>query len=71
MKYNNINQKRWRVLKQFRGLGFNSFGAFYNVCVSIQPTLNRFDILFFWEGINITNSLCDRITTIIEVLKSE
>ncbi|XRE42243.1 hypothetical protein ACIVBQ_000447 [Tenacibaculum discolor] len=71
MKVNNVNIKRWCVLKQFKGLGFSGFASFYNVCISIQPTLNRFDVLLFWEGINVSNSVCDRIAAVIEVLKNE
>lgn len=67
----NPNLKRRRVLWLFLGMGFSGFTAFFNVCISIQPTLNRFDVLLFWEGINVSNSVCDRIESVMEVLKQE
>lgn len=66
-----IQKERNNILLGFRKLGFGGITAFYNVCKSIDVTLNGFQLLEFYRGTAVYPQLVTSLYTILEKLKYE
>ena len=71
MNYNQIQKERSIILSEFKKMGFWGKTAFFNVCKSLDVTLNGFELLQFYEGISVKQSLINRLYAIIECVKNE
>ncbi len=71
MKVLKTRHKRATLIGGFFRLGFTSRTAFYNVCRSIGCALTCFEILNFYEGKNVSDSVVSKIEDVLEVLKNE
>lgn len=66
-----LSKKRCAIIRGFLQLGFGGIHAFYNVCKSIDATLNGFKLIKFYEGQIDDEVLVTKLEAILEVLKYE
>lgn len=66
-----IQKERSVILSEFENLGFLGRTPFFNVCKSLDVTLNGFELLEFYNGTNISQPLVSRLYAIIECVKNE
>lgn len=59
------------ILQGFRKLGFRGMVPFLNVCKTIDVTLNGLELLEFYNGSKVTESIANRLCAILEMLKYE
>jgi hypothetical protein len=60
-----------KIQSGFLALGFVKGAAFYNVCKSLDTTLNGFRLLAFWNGQKVSKMMMAKLESILEVLKNE
>lgn len=66
-----LQQQRASILGGFHAFGFNSRTVFFNVCMSLDCTLNGFDLVAFYDDKKLEKSLMNRLEAILEMLKNE
>lgn len=71
MCYNKIQNERNIILHEFKSLGFWGKTPFFNVCKSIDITLNGFELIDFYQGDEVSKSIVSKLYAIIETLKNE
>lgn len=71
MKNNLLIIQRRDLLTAFAEMGFRGFRAFCNVCKSINSSLDGFELFLFWGGNPVSNSFCNNVSDVIQVLKKE
>lgn len=64
-------QKRAVIIGGFTHLGFTCRTAFYNVCKSLDSTLNGFELINFYNGEVVSETLVNRLEAVLEMLKNE
>jgi hypothetical protein len=64
--------KKCSVIKsRFKSFGFRGRSSFYNVCKSLDATLNGFEIFEFWELNKATDNFISRVECILNRLEHE
>jgi hypothetical protein len=71
MSCNKIQSERNVILHEFKSLGFWGKTAFFNVCKSIDVTLNGFELVRFYQGDAVSKAVVSRLYAILERLKNE
>lgn len=71
MSYNEIQKERNAILLNFRKFGFMGVTPFYNVCKSVDVTLNGFRLLEFYRGTAVYPDLIDVLHGVLETLRHE
>lgn len=56
---------------RFKSLGFMGMTAFYNVCKSLDTTLNGFDIIRFWKFNQADENFLNKVEIVLNKLKYE
>jgi hypothetical protein len=67
----NIQLQRNIIITEFKSLGFLGMTSFYNVCKSLDATLNGFELIAFYFGHKVDQKIINRLYEIIESLKYE
>ena len=66
-----LYKKRCAILKGFLQLGFGGICSFYNVCKSVDATLNGFKLIQFYKGELEDEVLVTKLESILEAIKYE
>lgn len=66
-----LQLQRCVLLNRFYKLGFRGRTAFYNVCKSLDATLNGLEIISFYDFGNTNQSLINRLNAVIDCLENE
>ena len=66
-----LNKKRCAIIRGFLQLGFGGIYSFYNVCKSVDATLNGFKLLKFYKGQLEDDVLATKLESILEAIKYE
>ena len=66
-----IHLKRLNLIFAFRKLGFKSLQSFYNVCKSIDATINGFRLIEFYKHGNVPVEFVNKLDAILTQLKYE
>ena len=69
--YKPLNKKRCAIIGGFLQLGFGGIHAFYNVCKSVDVTLNGFKLIAFYKGYLRDEILTSRLEDILETVRYE
>lgn len=63
--------KRCYIILCFRRFGFRGRTAFYNVCKSIDTTLNGLDIVQFYDFDFVSENMVIKMEAVLQKLKTE
>jgi hypothetical protein len=66
-----FNKRRCAIVTEFLRLGFGGICSFYNVCKSIDATLNGFKLIEFYEDRLVDDVFVTKLESVIEILKYE
>lgn len=71
LKQSALYTRGWLIKRAFAVLGFGEFRTFYNVCKSVKPALNSFELIRFYNCHVLSEQLCDALEAIAEKVKTE
>ena len=64
--------ERNKIIGAFRKFGFMGVKSFYNVCKSVDVSLNSFDLVeFYFHGNKASIKMITKLQAVVKVLKYE
>lgn len=66
-----LQQRYNTVMRGFLQLGFVGESVFYNICKSVDVTLNGFELIQFYKREKITEEMLVKVGAILEKIKYE